>query len=609
VLVLAACGGGGGLSAPKAAATAPAAAGVNRTAIGTASLTLRFPPGYHTAAARARTNASTARRPAYVNPSAGSLLDIYVSGSLITNLDGRTPNHSVTVAPTSDGTQTIANIPLFSTTSDIAVIEWDPTDTSILAVGENPSLAIAPGTATAVTLTMQMNATGFAIGLAPGSSSATAFSSQPYVVGAPGSPALVYIAPTDALGGYSSATGYGGVPTSITVTSSATAASFGAQPSGAYQVSYASLAGSISITATASNPAAALITPGTQLYARSFTIAALSSIAASDSVSQTLLPNSLVGNIYVANAGNNSVTVYAPVSPVVDQTLNGPPLATISGGNTGLNQPFNIAVDAGGKIYVTNDNGGAGNVTVYAPIPVPLSSPLSSPLSAAPLATLETNDSFGNVNGIPFVPDAVAVDPSGKIYVTNYTNNSVAVYAANPSGAVSTPLTTIEGPDTGLIGPAGITIDPSGNIYVLNGTQSGATQSVTVYPPLSGPLNSTLDLAPSATISGNNTVFLIPLAIGVDPSKNIYVLNSCCFGEVSIYAAVSPSANPINEAPFASVGSYYPHGLAIDASGNIYVEDGDIYVYAANPGNNAVNLAIIGGGQTNLNNPWGVAVH
>ena len=110
-LLLAACSGGGG-SAPSAVTNGavPPASG-NAKAFARATLTWRFPANFHTATAVKRKAATAARRPAYVNPTAGSLLDIYVDGTLQLNLDAVTPSHSVTIVPTPDGTQTL-NLPL-----------------------------------------------------------------------------------------------------------------------------------------------------------------------------------------------------------------------------------------------------------------------------------------------------------------------------------------------------------------------------------------------------------------------------------------------------------------------------------------------------------------
>ena len=46
------------------------------------------PPGYHRASGLARKSAAATRRPAYVNPTNGNLLDIYVDGVLVTGLGG-----------------------------------------------------------------------------------------------------------------------------------------------------------------------------------------------------------------------------------------------------------------------------------------------------------------------------------------------------------------------------------------------------------------------------------------------------------------------------------------------------------------------------------------
>ena len=51
-----------------------------------ATTTLRFPANYRTAANAKRKPAQT-RQPAYVNPTGGNLLDIYVGGVLVKNLD------------------------------------------------------------------------------------------------------------------------------------------------------------------------------------------------------------------------------------------------------------------------------------------------------------------------------------------------------------------------------------------------------------------------------------------------------------------------------------------------------------------------------------------
>src|SRR6266702_2438782 len=102
--------------------------------------------------------------------------------------------------------------------------------------------------------------------------------------------------------------------------------------------------------------------------------------------------------LYVANAGGNTITVYA-----AGASGNATPTATIAGGNTGLNVPVGIALDGAGNIYVTNLN--ANSITVYA---------AGASGNATPTATIAGH------NG----PFGIAVDGAGNIYVTSAVGGS-----------------------------------------------------------------------------------------------------------------------------------------------------------------------------------------
>src|SRR5207248_434248 len=78
------------------------------------------------------------------------------------------------------------------------------------------------------------------------------------------------------------------------------------------------------------------------------------------------------GNIYVANEGNSTITVYA-----AGASGRATPMVTIAGGNTGLSSPSGIARDGAGNIYVTNFSG--NSITVY---------PAGASGNATPTATI-----------------------------------------------------------------------------------------------------------------------------------------------------------------------------------------------------------------------------
>jgi hypothetical protein len=157
-----------------------------------------------------------------------------------------------------------------------------------------------------------------------------------------------------------------------------------------------------------------------------------------------------------------------------------PSVATITG--TGLYEPAGLTLDPGGNIYVSNEEGGIsgdGSIIVF---------PAGGNGDVTPLATI-TSNSTGIVEA-----SAIAVDSHGNIYVANELGGpeqlgSVTVYSAG-SYAVTAPIATIVGANTGLNYPIRIAVDRGGNIFVLN-----SDNSITVYPA-----NSTGDVTPIATI-------------------------------------------------------------------------------------------------------------
>ncbi len=266
-------------------------------------------------------------------------------------------------------------------------------------------------------------------------------------------------------------------------------------------------------------------------------------------------------NIYVANyaGGSNgigTITIY-PAGSDGDTT----PIATIAGARTGLDNPFGVAVDSSGKIYVANFAGGqgTGGVTVY---------PAGSNGNVTPLATI-AGDSTGLDN-----PGGIAVDSSGKIYVANRgggrTNaSSITVYPAGTNGNVK-PIAVIAGPNTGLDDPC-IAVDSSGKIYAGN-----ATDSITVYAA-----GSNGNVKPIATIAGpyngDKTEISQPNGIALDSKGYIYAVNAVDSDpnqdntgfKVTVYRPGSKgNAKPIVTLSGSVQGG---QGVAVDLAGKIYV--------------------------------------
>lgn len=271
-VLFAGCGGGGSSSpTPSQAGVAPAvhataAPAASRTAVGTATLTLSLPHvlvGKNGKAVRVAPSGS-GRRPKYVNPVAGggvcsgNVLDIYVDGSLVPALDGgpEAPDSLCVNPASSDGTQT-ANVPLFSTGSNLIVaVEWDPTISNVLAIGEYNGGQFSPGSGQTLTLTMQMNV--YWIGITD-----LAFNNPQLMQGGTYSfcAPQVGVYSADWEGAFVPVAGYGGTSTpTVTGTSDNAGTSKFAQTTipGIYSAIFDGSYDGITLNATAANPAYAI---------------------------------------------------------------------------------------------------------------------------------------------------------------------------------------------------------------------------------------------------------------------------------------------------------------------------------------------------------------
>ena len=217
------------------------------------------------------------------------------------------------------------------------------------------------------------------------------------------------------------------------------------------------------------------------------------------------------GNLYVANAAANTVTVYAPGSDSVLRTIA-----------QGVNEPNALAFDSARNLYVAN--AAANTVTVYAPD------------SDSVLQTIAQG-----VND----PKALAFDGTGDLYVANTGANTVTVYAPGSNSLLRTISQGVNAPDALQFGRAGDL--QVGNVY--GGGYSAGT--VTAYAPGSG--------KPKRTLPQGSA----PVALALDGSGNLYVANDappCCYQNwVTVYSPSKKLLRTINLV-------HHPDALAFDGS-------------------------------------------
>ncbi len=306
-------------------------------------------------------------------------------------------------------------------------------------------------------------------------------------------------------------------------------------------------------------------------------------------------------NVYLVDVGNNNIRKITPAGVVTTVTGS----AIVSGSSDGLgaaanfNSPEGITTDSAGNVYVAD----SGNFTIRKITP------------AGQTSTFAGSPGFsGNINGtgaaarfggainlygtnFSFGPQGLAIDSIGNLYVADPVNLNIREISS--SGVVSTfagpgapgslgaavfywfPFTCPPSPDVRCTpnttyGPAlgayGVAINSMGNFYVAD-TYAGTMSTITpagAVTTLGGAIN------PNANTHAA-TFTQPPQSIVTDSASNAYVaggteiLKVTPAGVVSTFAGGSSTGSTDGVGTAASFKSLT--GIAIDASGNLYVAD------------------------------------
>ena len=286
------------------------------------------------------------------------------------------------------------------------------------------------------------------------------------------------------------------------------------------------------------------------------------------------------GNLYLANF-NQTISKITPagVLTTVAGVAGSVGTADGTGSAARFNSPLGIAVDTAGNLYVADST----NHTIRKITPAGVVSTLAGLAGSA-----------GSANGAGSAarfsqPIGIAVTVAGTIYVGDASNRTIR--SITSTGVVSTlaGLAGIGGSTDGSGSaarfgrPVGVAVDAAGTLYVSDQTND------TVRAITPGGMVSTLaGLAGNPGIADGSSAarFNNPWGAAVDAAGNVYVADRLSHtirkitpaGVVSTLAGLAGSFGSANgtgsEARFQN-----PRSLAVDAAGNIYVADS---------GNNAI---------------------
>jgi streptogramin lyase len=294
-----------------------------------------------------------------------------------------------------------------------------------------------------------------------------------------------------------------------------------------------------------------------------------------------------LGNLYIDDTGNQRVLKETPSSGSYVETV-------VS--SSGLNQVVGIAVDTSGNLFLSD----VGNQAIY-----------KETFSGGTYT--QTTVPTSGLNG----PYDIAVDAGGNLYISDFANRRIVKETPCNGGYTQSVL-----PTYALQGVVGLAVDSTSNLYLADtlgsviwkesagganlgpvnvGTQSGGAYLIFSFVGGSGgtlTLGGTTVLTQGATgldfsdsgngncststaYSAGNTcaigVFFTPQVPGqrlgaadlLDSSNNVLATGYVTGSGAGPQLNFSPGA----ESVFTSSATLNPQGLAVDASGNVFLAD------------------------------------
>ncbi len=329
------------------------------------------------------------------------------------------------------------------------------------------------------------------------------------------------------------------------------------------------------------------------------------------------------GNMYIADTANNRVQEVAGTTHAeFGQNMTADFVYTVAGSSAGtggdsgdggaaasalLNNPGAVWLDAAGNIYVSD----TGNNEVRK---VTKSTATISDLAGNGHTLLNTGDGGPAVLSGLYNPGAVASDAHGDVFIADAGNNRVQEIAASSHTQFGVAMTagdiyTVAGSSTGAVGYAGdggpatsallndpfaVALDSSGNLYIADEGNaivrevSAATRNISTVAGTPGMPGYFGDGGPATS-----AVLATPDAIAVDASGDVFIADSTnslvqeipatsgtyygtamTAGDIYAIAGIPQQPGDSGDGGAASSATLgQPTGLAVDATGNVYISD------------------------------------
>ena len=277
------------------------------------------------------------------------------------------------------------------------------------------------------------------------------------------------------------------------------------------------------------------------------------------------------GNVYVADTLNQRIRKVAPGGVVTTLAGSGTRgFADGTGTTAKFTYPYGVAADGSGNVFVADSGNHAIRKVTFGGVVSTLAGTGVSGSADGPGTAASFNTPYG-----------VAVDALGSVYVADWGNSKIR--KVTPGGTVSTlagtgSMGSVDGPGTSATfwGPSAVALDAQGNVYAAD-AGNYKIRKVTAAAMVSTLAGS--GRSGSADGTGSAASFDTPGGVAVDASGTVWVADTenHLIRKISPGGAVSTvggtgSAGHVDGAGTAA-SFYVPNGVAVDASGNVYVAD------------------------------------
>jgi uncharacterized protein (TIGR03437 family) len=259
------------------------------------------------------------------------------------------------------------------------------------------------------------------------------------------------------------------------------------------------------------------------------------------------------GNLYISDPGNHRVRKVSPSGVITTAVGNGTVGNTGDGGPATAAQliyPAGLAMDNSGNLYIAD----VGQIRKVSPNGM--------------ITTVVQSGARG-----------LAVDKSSNLYFSA----GAFVRKASPDGTVTVLAGSGfigDGGDGGpatsaqFIGPSGVALDDAGNIYIADVSRVRKVAPDGTISTFAGGGKDTLAGGPATS------AMIDAQAVSFDSSGNLYIAGSVYVRKVSPDGLLQPVAGSPASPYYSGDGGpaldarlNWPHGVALDASGNLYIAD------------------------------------